>query len=272
MKKILSILLALSIIFAMSLTVFADTDSDEPFPRLTDRADLLSESEEEQILKNLNDLSDYHGVDICIRTSNGTKGMDIQDYADDFYKRHYGENGVLLVVNIRDREMYITTAGKGIKAFTDYGIDEVLDLVAPYFTDMMYMEGFTEFCTQSDRLFTLYEQGTPLDVEKDPPAEKHFDFAKILLVSIFIGFGIGLIIVSAQKSTLKSVRKKYAAAEYRDEGSFFLTDSRDMFLYHTVNRIPKPKMDNNNMSGGMMGGSTTHMSGGMEFGGGGRSF
>lgn len=274
MKKILSILLALSIIFAMSLTVFADTDkNNDSFPKVTDRADLLSSSEEEQLEKTFENLSEYHVMDICVRTVNNTGDKSIEAYADDFYERHYGENGVLLLVDIGDRELWISTAGKGIDAFTDYGIDQVLDTIAPYFTDMMYAEGFTEFSNQADRLLVSYEQGSPIDVPQKEPVKKSFDYATAIAIALVLGLLIGFVVANSQKATLKTVRRKYAAAEYRDEGSFFLTDSRDMFLYHTINRIPRPKIEEHNMGGGMMGGSTTHMSGGgMMHGGGGRGF
>lgn len=84
-------------------------------------------------------------------------------------------------------------------------------------------------------------------------------------IALVIGFVIAKIIVGNMKSKLKTVRKQAAANSYTKDGSINITESRDLFLYHTVTRTEKTK---NNFSGS----STHRSSSGTSHGGGGGKF
>ena len=84
-------------------------------------------------------------------------------------------------------------------------------------------------------------------------------------VCIGIGLVLALVVVGGMKMGMKSVRNQTAAGSYVKDGSLNITESRDMFLYHTVTRTEKPKEKE--------GGSSTHTSSsGREHGGGGGKF
>ena len=61
------------------------------------------------------------------------------------------------------------------------------------------------------------------------------------LIRVAVAFGIALvvslIVVLLMKRALNTVRKQKSADGYAEEGSFSLTESRDIFLYSTVTRI-----------------------------------
>ena len=68
------------------------------------------------------------------------------------------------------------------------------------------------------------------------------------------------------RGKLKSVKMQTSAGGYEDRGSRNLTTRQDIFLYHTVNRVPKPDESSS-------GGSTTFKgSSGRSHGGRGGSF
>ena len=52
---------------------------------------------------------------------------------------------------------------------------------------------------------------------------------------------LALVVVGGMKMGMKSVRNQTAAGSYVKDGSLNITESRDMFLYHTVTRTEKPK-------------------------------
>lgn len=54
-------------------------------PRLVDRADLLSELEEEELEARLDEISERQAADVVVVTVNSLDGKSAQDYADDFY-------------------------------------------------------------------------------------------------------------------------------------------------------------------------------------------
>ena len=58
-----------------------------------------------------------------------------------------------------------------------------------------------------------------------------------ILVSFLIALAISLITVLLMKRALNTVRPERAADRYTKEGSFALTECRDVFLYSTVTRV-----------------------------------
>ena len=97
-------------------------------PYVNDYADLLSDSEELELNKKLLAYKNRYGLDAVIVTTNSTNGMYISDYADDFYDYNgYGQDGIILVLDMNERDWWFSTKGKGITYFTDYGIDTIID-------------------------------------------------------------------------------------------------------------------------------------------------
>ena len=65
-----------------------------------------------------------YDMDIVIVITDDVKGKSSMDFADDFYDDNgYGigfdSSGLLFLVNMEDREVWISTAGTAIKVFTD---------------------------------------------------------------------------------------------------------------------------------------------------------
>ena len=99
-------------------------------PRLVDDAGLLSDSEEEELLGELDEISERQEFDVAVVTVNSLEGKTAEAYADDFYDYHgYGfgtdHDGILLLVSMEARDWHITTTGYGITAFTDAGIEYI---------------------------------------------------------------------------------------------------------------------------------------------------
>ncbi len=68
------------------------------------------------------------------------------------------------------------------------------------------------------------------------------DFS-LLLVSLLIGLLIGGITVGAMRAQLRSVHRQTDAGSYMNPGSLHLTQNRDVFLYQTTTRHPRPKQN-----------------------------
>lgn len=245
-------------------------------PRVADLADVLSDDEEISFEETLGELREKHQMDFVIVTVMSLEGKTIQAFADDYYDYNgYGEgygfdrDGVLLLLNLgEDRGVYISTRGSAIYAFTDYGIECILDNIIPYLSDSDYVSAFDTFVRMCDEYTLQYESGTPVDINNTSYGEDSaFPWFKNIVISIAVGFVIALIIVLAWKSKLKSVRHKTQAGDYLVDGSLDITQSRDTFLYVHVDKIKKPEPSSSS------GGSSTHTSSsGATHGGGGRSF
>ncbi len=262
MKKgivwILSVLLCLLISVPVSA---ADA------PRLVDGADILSDTEEASLLAKLDALSQQQEVDVVIHTVSSTGAETAQDCADNIFESFgYGLNGdrscILLLVRTEYRDWHITTAGYGITAVTDVGRDYLSGQFLPYLSEGEYLTAFTAYADACDDLISRARGGDPFDADDLPKGP--FPAVRNLLICLAIGSIAAWIYVGKHKAQLRSVRPKPAARDYTRPDSFVLAESKDIFLYKTVNRTEKPSSS---------GGSSTHRTGaGTRVGGGGGKF
>lgn len=276
MKKRISLILMLLVLcFSMAVTAFAadgaeDTDGFvDKYYRLQDFAGVLTEEEKGEIQTLLDEASVQLKFDLVIVTVNSLDGYTAQDYADDWYdycEFGYGSNkdGVLLLISMEERDWSVSTCGYGITAFTDAGITYIGEQMSDNLSAGNYAEAFRTFIRFGKQFVTQARDGNPFD-KSDLPKKPLS--AVWIVISLAIGFGIAKIAVDFMKGQLKTVRAQAAASSYVREGSMNVTESRDLFLYHTVDRTEKPKSNSSS------GGSSSHTSSsGQTHGGGGGKF
>ncbi len=275
MKKLKKLLITavtgLAMLMPLSLSASAQLINPE-LPRVVDNADLLTDSEEKTLTDTINDITKEYDFDVVILTEESIDGYSPMNYADDYYDYEgYGANsagdGVLFLINMEERDWWISTKGYGITVFTDYGIDKVGDIMVPDLSNGDYYDAFRTFLSTTEEYIIAAESGDAYDV--DNTYKTSADKTKLIFVSIGVGLGIGLvvalIVVLIFKSQLKSVKFEFAAREYEVKSSFNVTRSHDVFLYRNVTKRKKP--ENNG------GGSSTHISSsGSSHGGGGGKF
>ena len=86
-----------------------------------------------------------------------------------------------------------------------------------------------------------------------------FDFGKNILIALAVGLVVAFIATGVMKGQLKSVRRKAEADNYVKSGSMHITQSSDIYLYRTVNRVKKQTSSSSGSSGGR---SSSHSSSG----------
>ena len=229
---------------------------------LVDSAELLLAEERTEVEAALSQISNRYGLDVVIVTVDSTDGQSPMAFADDYYDNNgYQPDGILLLVSMEDRDWWISTAGYGITAFTDAGIEYMSDRFVPYLSEGEYAQAFLAFAGLCDTFLAHAETGDPYDNYNLP--EEPFDPLWTLLIAAIAGLIVAAIATGVMKAQLKSVRQQAKADEYITAGSMRLTHSRDLYLYSHLNRREKPQ---NN-------GSSIHTSSsGRSHGGGGGSF
>lgn len=267
MKKFIAVLFCLLITLSLCVTVSADEILSERLqPRLVDGADILTDSEEAQLLSKLDKASEELQFDIAIATSYGLSDY-IRDVADDYYDYNgfgFGPDadGCVLLVDMEGRDWWISTCGYGITALTDAGIEYIGDQFESDLSNGYYYDGFETYVTLVEDFVIQSRTGEPYDSGNLPKEPYNWFFG--IVVSLGVGFVIALIAVLVMKGQLKSVKRQAAAHDYLVPGSMNVTTSRDIFLYRNVTRRAKPKESS---------GSSTHTSSsGRSHGGGGGSF
>ena len=277
-KRFFTLALALFFILSITLPVCAESGDgfNSPYARLQDDAALLSSDEYNEVLSRLDELCERQSFDVVIHTTEDMDGYSsVVAYADDYYDYNgygYGEDrdGIILVVAMNTRDLYISTCGFGITAFTDYGIDTLLDDVKGYFSDGDYYGGFCSFISEADEYITSAKNGSPYDINDgdyyySSERSGFFNFTW-LMASLIMGLVCALIIVGTMKAQLKTVRPALAAGSYVRKDSIKVKSERDIYLYRNVSRTEIVRESSS-------GGSSTHVSSsGTTHGGGGTTF
>lgn len=270
LKNILTLMIALSAVFVMTVTASA-----EAADKVVDNANILTDSEESGLEKDILEIIKKYGskYDITVVTTYGTGGKSIEAFADDLYDNSdygYGpeHSGVILAVDMQSRSYYISTYGKCITVFTDHGIGYMEDEFLSYLSDGDYAEAFRKYADSAEMLIEYYESnGEAYDVStysQDVSVNlKRPRYAFYFLCALIFGCIIAFAVCMGLKGQLKSVNIQTNASNYVRQGSFHVTNSRDTFLYRTVSKV---KRETSSSSGGSSsssrhsGGSTTHRS------------
>jgi len=239
---------------------------------LVDEANLLSASEAAALEEKLQTLSDKWDNDIVIVTVDSIGRASPRDFADDWfdyggYGRGEGYDGLLLLINMGERDWWISTCGYSIYAFTDAGIEFLGNrLKSGGLSDEKYAEAFNSFADWCDKFFEKAIDGKPYDTGSLPKTSTDV----VLMVILCFGGGIVIawVVTKGMKNKLKTVQKKQLAADYLRPGSLQVIYQNEQFLYKNVTRVKK---ETSSSSSG--GGSSTHSSSsGRSHGGGGGKF
>lgn len=246
-----------SVFFALALFMVAavpkvKAEEDYEITRLVDEADILSDSEEEEIVEQLDDVSEEYDMDIVIATVETLEGYSPKSYAELYYELcEYNEDGMILLISMEDtgggRDVYIRPMGDcDIDVVTKDGAQYMIDRITPELKDGEYAEACEEYVSLSNQFFEQVEDGgEPYDGSHMPKTLG--DWLINGLIALGIGLVIAFLIVNSMRMKLKSVAPNESATDYMRPGSMNVRESKDMFLYRTVSRRAKPK---NNSSGG----------------------
>lgn len=266
------------------LTVFAIS------PKVYDDAGLLSAQEESAIEEKINELTESLNLDIVVVTTTDNKGKTSRAYADDFYDDNgfgFGADadGLLLLINMEDREVYISTTGIAIQYFTDQRIEAVLDVIYEDLGSANYYKAVDGFL---DEIAYYVGLGIPKnqysqDESVVPPSnsyggnsggyeslqEEKYVTGKRILTYLLISVGIGGLSVGVMAMNNKGVSATNENTYLRNN-SFKITNSVDRHINTKVTHVTIKTQSSASSSSGR---STTHRSSsGRTHGGGGRKF
>ncbi len=228
MKKTVSVFLA-TLLVLCSLSVTAGAMSD----MVVDEAHLLTTSEEQVLLDQIESIADLYDVDVIIYTTDELYGDSAEEVANEFYDDgFYRDDAVLLLISPEER--YILTNGIGYYAVDDWWLDRMVDQVLPYIEEERYFDACQMFVSLSESAVGVYDDG---DWEEDA----EIVWSDCLIMAAIFGLVVSLITVLVLRAQLKSVKRQTAANNYVRRNSLALTRQDEMFLYSTTTRTAKPK-------------------------------
>ena len=267
-KKIVVIIIFMVIMLCN--TIFVSATKQLVF----DEAGLLSQEQVIKLEAEANDLADTYNMDIVITTTNNTDGKSSREYADDYFD--YGGfgvgnefDGILFLIDMDNREAYISTSGIGIKYLTDERIESVLDEV--FESGLSNGDYFGASLGFLNGTKTYLQRGIPSDQYNEPEGSSPNKLSIVdILIGLVGGTTTGGIFYGTTKSKYK-LKNPGNPFSYKSNSIVNITPEEDKLIdtFVTNRIIPKPANTNSSSSGK----STTHRSSsGRSHGGGGRKF
>lgn len=245
-----------------------------------DQAGLFSSDEIQQLNEEIQNLKSETDMDYVVVTTDDADGKTSRKYADDFYEAtglgtHDNYSGMLYLIDMDNREIYISTEGDMTRYLTDERIDTILNHAYTKVSNGDYAGSALAVLQDTDSYIAA---GIPSNQynyssetgETDPYYQRGFPVPALVFGAI-----AGLI---AALYTFFSVRRKYqlTAPTYHyplsEKSELKLTVREDRLIsqFVTHRKIPKSPPPS---SGSGSGRTTTHVSGsGRVHGGGGRKF
>ena len=207
-------------------------------------------------------------MDVVLVTTDDTGGLSARDYANDFYDEGgFGTgkdaSGVLYLLDMDNRELYLSTSGVMIRFLTDDRIESMLDHAIDKMASGAYAAAAEQLLEDTE---SWYRKGIP-------GGQYNYD---VKTGAVCAG---GVCLNVKREYAMKQEHRQasnYALA-YRANAHFALQDPQDVMVHSFVTQkiIPKATVRVSPGGGfsGSSGRSSTHRSGsGRSHGGGGRRF
>lgn len=239
--------------------------------KVFDDANLFTEGEINVLDDEANILSNKYNMDIVIVTTNDANGKTSREYADDYFDYNgFGVgsdlDGILFLIDMDNREAYISTSGQGIKYLTDQRIEDILDIAYDNgLADGDYYGGSVGFLTGTR---TYLERGIPSNQysESEKPENSLTFLEGIISLASGLVASAGFFFGTKSKYKMKNPTKPL---NFRNNSIVNLNSQEDRLLDTILTHRTIPKASSSSDSGK----STTHKSSsGNTHGGGGRKF
>lgn len=234
--------------------------------KVYDFADLFTDSEEEKLYEDITEYINSYNMDLAVVTINDNNKLNAQEYAQDFYDYNdFRTDGILFLIDMDTREIYMTTTGSAIDMYNDYRIDQILDSVYYYVSSGNYYDTASSFIDE-----VSYYASVGLPSDGDYSYDSKVVFADIFLKCFLIALIVTIVIMIILVMKNRMVKKATSSREYLVKETMQINHVSETFLGAFVSKVRRSH--DSGSSGGGGGSSISSGSSGVSHGGGGRSF
>lgn len=229
--------------------------------KIYDYANLLTSTEESDLYNEITEFINTYNMDMAVVTINENNKSSSMAYADDFYDYNdFGigssKSGLLFLIDMDNRNMWISTTGSAIQMYTDARIDAILDYTYEKISEQDYYGCSSEFVKYASYFAKKGVNGS----------DSVLSIYKVFAVAFGIGVFVTIIFIVIGVLSHRTVKKQKYAREYISK-QLEVNGRNDRFITRNVSKTRRVESSS---SGG---GSSTHIgSSGTSHGGGGRSF
>lgn len=232
-----------------------------------DFAGLLQDYQVEVLHNKLKELNDEYGV--IIVTTDNVNNLSTRDYADDFYDyNNFKKDGILLLIDMENREVYISTTYYGQILVDNSRVDDILDEITPKLSSSNYYDACSSFIEMVEEYI---KDGPSYAMKNCEIINSYGDYSCPKMLPVF-GIILGCLIFSIIITFI--ITRKYKkivlaknANYYLKNGEIVLGNKMDNFINTHTSRV---YINRSSSSSG--GGSSHRSSSGRSHGGGGRRF
>lgn len=243
--------------------------------KVYDFADLLTDSEEKKLYQQATKFIKKTELDLAIViVSDYTKprcdGDCTRTYADDFYDyNEFGigsrHSGVLFLVDMKTRTIYMTTTGDAMDMYNDYRIEQIMDAIYQEFTNQNYYDGIAKFMTileNYDTIGVANSKDSHYVISDDGSVVRDIPWLFLIGGPLLITGIVMAIMISRNKL----VRVATSSREYLDKETLQTSIVKDRFVHTHTSKTPIYHSSGSSGGGGHSGSS------GVSHGGGGHRF
>lgn len=245
------------------------TPSVDASEKVYDFADLFSEEEELNIYNEVLTFIDATELDLAIVTINYNPKTSTLVYADDFYDYNdFNINGIVYVIDMDNREFYISTSGTAILYYDDYRIESTLTGM----DNSMYNGNYKESIDIMINKLSSYQQSgyssnTETYTLDNGKVVQKTPYLTLLIISLIVAIIITIILIKRNKP----VKLAKESSRYLAKNGIKITNSQRNFINSHTTSHYSPRTES---SGGhsSSGGGIHSGSSGISHGGGGHKF
>ena len=253
MKKIISLLMVLALLFALQLPAAASSGY------VFDQADILSEEDEIALDQFAEEYSQYADCGIYFVSVDNFEDYDdsgAYEAAKEIFldwELGYGDDGsgVLLLMSMSNRKMALIAHGYGNAGITDDRNQEIRSSIKPAFKSDNWAEGVEIYIQMAGEAISEARADgvTEADVVTYTSAPLGYRIAAIVVLFL-LAMLVAFLVTLGLKGQLKSVEAKTEAMDYTGPNDLHLTVEEDVFLHTTTQRVYSPEKSEDSDSGG----------------------
>ncbi|MBQ7938647.1 MAG: TPM domain-containing protein [Oscillospiraceae bacterium] len=260
-KKTVSVIIAFVLVLTMSTAAFATEEQRFVF----DEAGILTYDELEELELKAAQTSEKYGFGVYIVTFENLGGHEAWEYNEMVYDElceyyNAGEDVVILLLSMEERQYDIMAHGYGNVAFTDYGKDVMAERFLDDFSVNSWYWGFIDYLDTCDEFLELAENGEPFDIGSGNSGSSGGGKFFGVIIAVIVSCVIALLVCLVLKSQMKTAVRATEAHEYAK--GLDLTGQYDRFSHKDIRRIYNPPQENNDGGTTVNSSGSSHKSGG----------
>lgn len=263
--------------------------SGEPAARVFDEAGLFTTGKAHRLEEQIAALREQMNMDLVLVTVADAEGKTSEEYADGYYEAGgFGvgrdHSGALILVDMDNRQLWVSTEGAMIRFLTDSRIDSMMDDAIPYMQQGNYAEAAAQMLSDVQAYYIKGIPGGQYNYDRENGTVSRYH--SIRWWEALLAFGVaaacgGGACLSVKKDYAMEQEQRQAAnyhMQYRANARFDYRTQNDALVdqfvvQNLIARAARGGGFGGSAGGGGGGRSTTHTSGGgRTHGGGGRGF